>query len=66
VVLREVDDAEAALADQVEDLELAELGAGRQRVLVQARRRGLGAAGGPITWVLSLGASSDISARTPP
>jgi hypothetical protein len=37
MVLGQVDDAEAALADQVDDLELAEPRADRQRVLMQAR-----------------------------
>ena len=42
MVLGEVDDAEAAFADQLDDLELAQHRADRQRVLVQARRRRLG------------------------
>ena len=42
MVLGQVDDAEAALADQVDDLELAEPRPDRQRVLMQARGHDLG------------------------
>ena len=42
VVLGEIDDAEATFTDQIDDLELAEHRADRQRVRMQTRRRGLG------------------------
>ena len=45
VVLRQVDDAEAADAEHAHDLEFAEAGAWRKRVVVGARRRGDGLGG---------------------